>query len=105
MEKTIETLTIEQTKSLIESAHAVVCNDSDAGLCYPSVWELTGNTNNDWLFCEYTTDKGHTISHIFSEAPQEVIFDGTSIYMKDNTGEVIDLILLVPMTKHLNTKH
>jgi hypothetical protein len=92
----MKTITLEEAYALIQSAHAVVVNDENAGLCYPSLWEFG---DDEWLFCSYEDDHGWSYDHSFNEEPQEIKFNGTSIFMKDSNGEDVELILLVPMNK------
>lgn len=90
-------ITLQEAYDLIENAIAVrIDND---GLCYPSLWELDGNPENEWLYLSWGDSDYNEFAIKFIEEDQEIYFDGSTIYMKDGDGDDCELTLLVPMVK------
>jgi len=89
------TITLQNAYSLIANATAIII-DNDA-LMYPSLWELNGEADNEWLFLKWDDEDGNEYYLKFIEEEQEIRFDGTSIYMLDSEGDEVKLTLLIPM--------
>lgn len=88
-------ITLEEAFNLIQKSWAVVI-DGD-GLCYPSIDELTGDSDNKWLYCSWDDSDFNEYAVSFIEEEQEIYFDGTTIYMKDSEDEDTKITLLVKM--------
>lgn len=92
----MKTITLEEAYKLIESASAVIVDDNV--VTYPSLYELTGNPDDEWLFMKWEDeDSYHEFTLSFSENCGEIKFDGTNLWINDITGEENMITLLVPM--------
>lgn len=85
-------ITLQEAYDLIENASAVIIDGN--ALCYPSLDELTGEDHNEWLYCSWTDGEGYDYYVKFIEEPTEILFDGKTIYMKDNEDEDTEITLL-----------
>lgn len=85
-------ITLQEAYDLILNARAVIIDH--CYLCYASLDELTGEDYNEWLYCSWTGDNGDEYYVKFIEEPTEILFDGKTIYMKDNEDEDTEITLL-----------
>jgi len=87
-------ITLIETYELIGNASAIII-DNDA-LMYPSLDCLTGDPDNEWMYCEWECE-GLTFCRKFIEEEQDIYFDGSTITMQDSEGDEVDIKLLIPM--------
>lgn len=86
-------ITLEQAYNLIGQCSAVIIDEDH--LVYPSIDDLNGEPENEW--CYLSWDDGYNEYCVkFIEAEQEIMYDGSSIYMKDNKDTDTKITLLVP---------
>jgi hypothetical protein len=92
-------ITLQEAYDLINKSYALIIDDD--GLCYPSLYDLTGEAENEWLYCKWSDPDFNEFVATFIEEDQEILFDGSTITMKDSEDEVTTIKLLVP----LNSEH
>lgn len=93
----MKTISLQEAYNILEECSAVITEDY--GLCYPSLWDLIGEDDNEWLFCQWDDEKGYVYSLVFNEDCGEIKFDGTNLYLTDAEDDEVKLTLLVPMNK------
>jgi hypothetical protein len=88
-------ITLQEAYELIGNASAVIIDDN--ALMYPSLWELTGEADNEWLYLGWDDEDGNEYAIKFIEEEQGICFDGSIITMNDSEGDEVDIKLLIPM--------
>ncbi len=91
-------ITLQEAFELIGNASAIILNDD--ALMYPSLWELTGESDNEWLYLGWDDEDGYEYRVTFIEETQDIYFDGTTITMMDSEGDEVDIKLLIPLKDH-----
>lgn len=95
----MKSISLQEAHALIENAAAVICDDN--AVVFPIVNPLTGDLAENWLEIKWE-EEGMDYEFFVTEAPQEIKFDGTNVYLKDNTGEDTTITLLhraaIPLT-------
>lgn len=77
----MKTINIELAYKILGDASAVIINDST--LVYPSLYELEGSDENEFLYFKWD-DEGLEYSLTFNEGDnQEVIISGSSLFLYD----------------------
>lgn len=93
-------ITLQKAHSLVNQATALLI---DGGfLAHVCIDELIGNPSNQWLFLSWNDVDDEPLYTYFTEQKQEILFDGSTLYMVDEDGEDWRLVLLVPMQKSVD---
>ena len=90
-----KSITLQEAYDLIAQSEAIII-DREA-VVFPSLWEITNEPENEWLYCSWEDSDYHEFSVTFIEEKQDILFDGTTIYMKDSEDEDTEITLLVKM--------
>ena len=93
----MKTITLQEAYYIISLASAVII-DGDA-LCYPSLWDLTGEPENQFLYLSWENDGDYNLKFCESDN-QQVKVDGSDIFLFDTDADdeqnVTKLTILVP---------
>lgn len=94
-------ITLQQAYDLVNQATALLI---DGGfLAHVCIDELIGDPSNQWLFVSWNHPRtDEPLYTYFIEEKQEILFDGSTLYMQDEDGEDWQLVLLVPMEKSID---
>ena len=93
-------ITLQQAHDLVNQATALLI---DGGfLAHVCIDELIGDPSNQWLFVSWNNFDDEPVYTYFIEEKQEILFDGSTLYMQDEDGEDWQLVLLVPMEKSID---
>ena len=77
----MKTISLEEAYQILGNASAVIINDST--LVYPSIYELEGSDENEFLYFKWDDD-GLEYSLTFNEGDnQEVKISGSSMFLYD----------------------
>lgn len=90
----MKTITLQEACNLIQDSAAIII---DGIVTYASLEDLSGDPENEWMHIGWTDDRGHDYGVKFIEEDQEILFDGTTIYIKDHEDDEQKITLLVPM--------
>ena len=97
----MKTITLKEAYQILEDANAVII-DNDVVL-YPSLWELTDDETNEFLFFRWD-DGGLEYTLKFCEGDnQEVKIVGSSMFLHDtdSDGEEDHIQITILITKEL----
>jgi hypothetical protein len=89
-------ITLAQAYHILQTASAVIWGDHF--LCYPSLSELTGEDDNEFLFLSINDSEGLEFSARFAEGNnKEACFMGTSLFLQDTEGDEVQITILSPV--------
>jgi hypothetical protein len=96
-------LTLEELVRILDECVAVII-DGD-GLCYPEVYDLTGEPDNEFAYFSWTNSDGICGGDTFTcklieECAETIEYDGSLITMRDSEDEVVTI---QPLVKHTST--
>jgi hypothetical protein len=90
----MKTITLKQAYQILENSSAVIVDDA---VVYPSLYELTGEDDNEFLFLSWEDGDYHEFNLQFLEANNgEVKVSGSSLFLYDHEGEETQLTILAP---------
>lgn len=88
----MKTIILQQAYSILKNCAGVITEDHI--ITYPILSDLTGEDNNQWLYLSWDED-GLEYSRTFLEKENNnVKIAGSSMFLKDNEGEEIQLTIL-----------
>lgn len=91
----MKTLTLEQAHRLISECSACIVDGSE--LMYPSIAELTGEPDNEFLYLSWMDDDGREFAAIcFEENNQTVEIRENKLVLHDDNDDEFTLTLLIP---------
>jgi len=93
-------ITLKEAYAILENASAVIIDDN--ALVYPSLWELDGDPENQFLYLSWENE-GHDYSLKFCEGDNtEVAVVGSSLFLYDTDADDetchTQITILVPQT-------
>ncbi len=97
----MKTITLKEAYRILEDASAVITDDV---VLYPSLWELTDDETNEFLYLEWENDGGRLFTLKFNEGDnQEVKVVGSSMFLYDTdaNGEEDHTQIAILTTKNL----
>ena len=97
----MKTITLKEAYRILEDASAVIIDDV---VLYPSLWELTDDETNEFLYLEWENDGGRLFTLKFNEGDnQEVKVVGSSMFLYDTdaNGEEDHIQITILTTKEL----
>ena len=81
MKKITKTITLEEAHKILQNASAVIIDEH--ALVYPSLWELTGDDENQFMYLSWE-DEGQDYYMKFCEGDnREVHVFGSSLFLYD----------------------
>lgn len=93
-------ISLHQAHHLVNQATALLI---DGGyLAHVCIDNLLGDPANQWLFVSWNNFDDEPVYTHFIEEEQDILFDGSTLYMQDEDGEDWQLVLLVPMGKTID---
>jgi len=88
-------MNLNEAYNILESCSAVIIDDGT--LVYPSLADLTGEDDNEFMYLGWTDDEGREYRVKFTEGPnQQVEAFGSIMRLIDDEGDKIHLTLLAP---------
>lgn len=98
----MKNITLKEAYVILSNATAVIINEN--ALVYPSLWELSGEEENEFLYLSWEDD-GHDYSLKFTEGDNFTVkVKGCNLYLYDSDAndddEITILTILAP--KELN---
>ena len=93
-------ITLREAYDLVEKSTAILLDGQH--LAKFGIDPIVGIPENEWLFVYWTSEStlngdGEPMYTRFIEEDQEILFDGTTLKMRDYEDESWELTLLVPM--------
>lgn len=89
----MKTLTLQEAHKLLEDCAACIVDDN--ALMYPSVEELTGELDNEFLYLSWTDSEGYEYSvYCIEENNQTIKVDNNNLILTDVDGGEVKLTLL-----------
>ena len=90
----MKTITLEEAHSILDNCSGVIIDDGS--LTYPSVWELSGEEDKEFLFLHWE-EEGLDFDITFKEGQnREVKISGCSMFLTDSDGDEMQLTILGP---------
>ena len=90
----MKTITLEEAYKILENCSGVIVDDG--AILYPSVWELNGKDENEFLYLSWE-EEGLEFNVKFNEGSnREVKVSGCSMFLIEGDGEETQLTILVP---------
>jgi hypothetical protein len=78
----MKTIPLEEAYKMLEESSAIIVDNN--GLMYPSVWGLTGDDSNEFLYLSWTDGDYNEFNLQFVEGDNlEVEVSGSSLFLKD----------------------
>lgn len=93
-------ITLAQAHDLLNQATALLIDGHF--LAHVCIDKLIDVPSNQWLFVSWNNFEDEPVYTRFIEEEQEILFDGSTLYMQDEDGEDWKLLLLVPMEKSVD---
>lgn len=91
----MKTISLQKAHSILEYCSAIIIEDYV--LVYPSLSDLTGEDDNQWLYISWSDDKGREFDVEFiEENNKDITISGSTLFLKDNEGEEFQVTILVP---------
>jgi hypothetical protein len=78
---------LAEAMAIIESASAIVIDNGLDSVIYPSISELTGDPENEFMYLSWDDDGTEMSTRFKEENNREVTIAGASIFMEDAEGE------------------
>ncbi len=92
----MRTITLADACRILTDCSAVIVTDVTS-LMYPSVADLTGEGENEFLYLSWSDDEGLDYAIKFQESNnREVKVKGSSMFLTDDEGEETELTILEP---------
>jgi len=77
----MKTISLEEAYSILEQCAAIVVDDA---VMYPSLWELNGDDNNEFLYLSWTDGDYREFHLKFVEGDnREIKVSGSSLFLTD----------------------
>ena len=96
----MKTISLQQAHKILTDCSAVVWEDNNHFVTYPSLSGITGEDDNQFLYLSGTDEDGYEYSAYFEEGNnKQVRVEGASMFLTDNEGEEVQLSILVPYSQ------
>ena len=94
-------ISLVDAHNALQNCNAVIWNDSM--LCFPAVFDLPENGNEEFLSLRTDDDDGQTFETSFIQNENEIVrIDGSTMYLIDSNGDVVNIVLLTPNANLFN---
>lgn len=88
------TIPLAEAYDILEAASAVVI---DSVVTYPSLSDLTGEADNEFLLLSWTDEEGQDFRTKFAEGPNRAVrVMGACLWLVDEDGDETAITILVP---------
>ena len=92
----MKTIPLEDAYNILQNNSVIILDDSDHPL-FPSMAELDGSDENQFLYLGWQNDDGLSYDLKFAEGEnREIKVFGSSMFLIDTEGEEIQIYILQP---------
>lgn len=94
----MKTITLQEAHRILTDCSAVVWEEANHFVTYPSLSDLTGEDDNEFLLLSGTDDEGYEYQARFMEGVnRNVRVEGSSMFLVDDNGDEVQVSILVPV--------